>query len=238
MQKNIHEIRNGQALVEYALLIGGIALIIILTLSITGVSIRDIFCQVAGAIGSDACGQNCTLSFDDPSELDDWISQDAKLGYLTIENGQMCDSGSLGNLFAACAEGGLDGPGYSDFTITFDGININNKNNGLNAGLDLFFRMDKSGRNGYWFTYIPGRAVWFWKMVDGRLIPLKAAGVPSEWANEAELNFDIKAEGNTLSAYKDGQLILETNDDTFDSGIFGWRNKPGSTTCLGSIVVQ
>jgi Flp pilus assembly pilin Flp len=230
--------KSGQGMVEYALLLAVVALAVVLVLNTTGVSISDVFCRIAGSLGGGPCAETgCTLAFDDPAELDSWNARDAKNGNLNVEDGQLCNMGNQMNYFAACAEGGFDGGGYGDFTATLDGIKIDNYNNDLHPGFDFVFRADSNG-NGYWLSYSANaNRVLFWKQVNGVRILLDSAPVPAEMVNE-ELNIVLKAEGNTFSAYRDDQLILETSDDAYDSGIFGWRNKPGSSTCINEMVIQ
>lgn len=238
MPKSEHGMKRGQGLVEYALLLAVVVLATALLLNITGVSINDIFCRVVGSLGGEVCAEtSCVLAFDDPAELDSWNARDVKNGNLIIENSQLCNKGTQMNYFAACAEGGFDGEGYSDFTAILDGIKINKYDNDLNPGFDFVFRADDKG-NGYWLSYSAKvNRVIFWKQVSGVRILLDSAPVPAEWVNE-DLTFVLKVQGDTFSVYRDNQLILEVSDDTYDSGAFGWRNKPGSSTCIDGIVIQ
>jgi Flp pilus assembly pilin Flp len=238
MQIHKHEKSDGRALVSYALILVSVALAVILVLAITGTNTREIFCRMTGAIGGDMCEQQrCALAFDNPTELDAWNAQDARLGNLTVEDGQLCNKGNQINYFAACAAGGFEGEGYGNFTATLDGIQISNYENGRHPGFDLVFRADGQG-NGYWFTY-SGKAnqIIFWKQINGYRVRLDSARVPAEWVDE-ELNFVLATEGDTFSAYRDDQLILETSDAAYDSGIFGWRNKPGSATCINGMEIE
>ena len=239
MPKHIRNTTRGQGLVEYALVIVGIALAAILIMRVTGVRVSDIYCQAAGALGAEgACAQTgCSLAFDDASTLDDWNAWDAKIGNLTVEDGKLCNTGNQMNYFAACAEGGFDGAGYSDFTATLDGIQINNYNNGLHPGFDFTFRSDGQG-NAYWLTY-SGKAnsILFWKQVNGTRILMGSEPVPSSWVNE-ELTLKLTVEGNTFSAYRNDTLIISVSDDAYDAGFFGWRNKPGSSTCINGMIIQ
>ena len=229
---------TGQGMVEYALLIAGISLVAILGLRITGTSVSDIFCRVAGNLGAETCAQTgCTLAFDDPAILADWNSWDAKIGNLTVEDGKLCNTGNQMNYFAACAEGGFDGAGYDDFTATLDGIQINNYQDSPNPGFDFVFRTDGAG-NGYWLTYSAMvNKVIFWKQVNGVRIRLGQQSVPASWVNE-EMDLVLDVSGDTFSVYRDDKLLLETSDDAFQNGFFGWRNKSGSSTCIDEILIQ
>ena len=221
---------NGQAIVEYALIIVGISLAALLALNLMGISIKDVYCTVAGALGSAACADQhiCAFTFDNSSDLDGWVGYDVGRN-LTIENGVLCNSGASWNFFDGC-ESNMD---QSDFTANLSGIRLTNT--GLpNPGFDFMFRMDAKG-NGYWFTYNTAHdAFIFWKWVDGIRIPLSSAKVPDDWGTQ-ELDIQIAADGDTFTASKDGQVILQAVDDTYTDGKFTWRNKPGSITCIDEI---
>ena len=229
---------SGQGLVEYALIFVGVALVVIIILSIAGTSLGDVYCQIIGGLGSQSCGgelsdsgSKCDSSFDDPSDLENWAGT-GKDDYLTIENGKVCNSGPRRSYLNGCSEDFGD----SDFSVDLKGITIEKTSNG-NTGFDYWFRA-QDDNNGYHFTYnSKHNLVRFWKQVDGKWIRLSTKNVPSDWGNQ-ENDFQIQVEGNTFTAYKDGEPILQATDGAYTQGKYGIRNKPGSKTCFDDISFQ
>jgi Flp pilus assembly pilin Flp len=228
-KKNRTHKENGQGVIEYALIAAGVAVVTILILSMMGVSVQSVYCQAITGLGGSGCG--CSSTFDDPGELDTWTGGN-KDGNLTIEDGQICNAGSKKTYMNACTSDF----GTSDFTADLNGISIEKTGSG-NTGYDFMFRSPDE-KNGYQFTYNSKTNIFrFWKRVNGRWILLETTNVPSEWGSQP-LDVQLKVEGDTFSAYKDGELIIQASDDTFTEGQYGIRNKPGSKTCFDEIDVQ
>ncbi len=123
-----------------------------------GVSIREVYCQVAGALGSQSCAdQKCAYSFDDASDLDSWVGGDVGKS-LQVEDGYLCNSKTKYNFFSGCSED-MD---QSDFTVNLSGINVS-KTGSNHSGIDFMFRTDEMG-DGYRFAYNTKRNwVTYWK---------------------------------------------------------------------------
>ena len=220
----------GQGLVEYVLVLALIGLVVSLSLSVTGTSVREIFCDIGSGLGGQGCG--CTSAFDDPAELDDWGGS-GKEDYLTIEGGKACNSGPKASFLNSCSKDF----GSSDFTADISGVSIDHIGNG-NRGFDFLFRSQDED-NGYHFTYnSKSHLIRFWKRVNGKWILMSSKKAPSQWSQQPELNFQVKVEGDTFTAYKDGEAILQASDDAYTEGEYGIRNKPGSKTCFDDISVQ
>jgi len=234
--KQYSKYESGQGLIEVALILVLAAVAALLALNTMGVGLKDVYCQVVGGIGGPVCeafedGVTCTSSFDDPSALDDWEGK-SKDKYLSVEDGKMCNSGTTKSFFNGCSEA----VGDSDFTANLNGITIEETKKGY-VGVDFWFRAQDEN-NGYRFTYnSKGNFVRFWKNVNGKWISLQKTSVPSDWGNQ-ELDFQIQAEGDTFTAYKDGTPIIQASDDAFTEGKYGLRNKTGSKICIDEITVQ
>ena len=225
--------QKGQGAVEYALILVAVALAAVLALNATGTSVRDLFCQASSSMGGEGCSSNtCTLSFDDPAVLDSWSGR-AVDRTLTVEDGNLCNTSSHFSYFEACGED----IGKGDFTANLSGINIERIGNNKHPGIDFMFRTDESA-NGYRFSYsAKANRVLFWKRFSTKWMLLSSARVPAEWGDE-ELNFQVKVVGDNFTAYRDGEEILQASDDGYTEGMFGWRNKPGSHSCIGEISIQ
>jgi Flp pilus assembly pilin Flp len=222
---------NGQGVVEYALIAAGVAVVTMLILSMMGVSVRDVFCEVNSTFGGEGCG--CTMGFDDSSDLDGWTGADVGKT-LGVQNGQLCNTNSRHSFFSACNSGDAQ----SDFTANLSGIDINPKGNNSHPGFDFLFRTDGNTSNGYWMSYsAKANRITFWKGVNGKRVFMTTQRVPADWVNGG-LDLQLKAEGDTFTVYQDGEQIMQASDSTYTEGKFAWRNKPGSSTCIDEMSIS
>ncbi|NQU63315.1 MAG: hypothetical protein HQ517_03380 [SAR324 cluster bacterium] len=220
----------GQGLVEYVLITALIGLALFLSLRVTGTTVRELYCDIGSGLGGQGCG--CTSAFDDPAEIDDWGGSN-KEGFLTIEDGKICNSGPKSSFLNSCSKDF----GSSDMNADISGVSIETIRGG-NSGFDFLFR-SQDENNGYHFTYnSQDHLIRFWKRVDGRWILLSSKRSPVEWSQQPELDFQVKVIGDTFTAYKDGEAVLQASDDAYAEGQYGLRNKPGSKTCFDNISVQ
>lgn len=229
---------QAQALVEYALILVAIAVVVILGLSVAGVSVREAYCAVAGGLGDTVCDsiRECTFAFDDGSDLDGWSGGDADA--LSVEDGRACITGDgrgADSYFNhRCARALTAG----DYSIRLDDVTVDRAvQNNQNTGFDVWFRA-QDDRNGYLFIYNSRTDyIRFWKIVEGRWIKLSQARTPSSWRDQA-LDFRVDVSGDTFTAYKDGERVLQASDDGYTTGQVGMRNKPSSKSCIGGMVVD
>ena len=232
--KNLYK-DKGQGLVEYALIVIGIALTVILVLNLTGVQINELFCRITGALGGQTCeekavleAKGCSISFDDASDTESWNGKDVNSQF-TFENGKMCNTGKSFNFFESCEESKID----QDFTVYLKGITIE-RTGTKETGVDFMFRTDDS-RNGYRFSYSSSsNVIIIWKRVSNKWVMIDYSLTPQEWGNES-VDFKLEVKGDTFKTYKDDELLLVVNDDTYGDGKFAWRNKPGSKSCIDEI---
>ena len=232
--QNRNRAEHGQGIVEYALIIAAVALVAVLALKATGTSVSEIFCRVTGGVGGAACAEPdvCTMNFDDPADLNNWTGWDVGRT-LGVSEGKLCNSGTQFNYFNAC---GNSQP-TANFVANLNGIEIDPLDNDLHPGFDFVFRSDDQ-RQGYRFSYsAKSNVVVFWKGLGSTWVLLEHARVPADWV-EQELSFQVKVEGDTFTAYKDGEQVLQATDDEYADGIFGWRNKPGSSSCIDGMSIQ
>jgi len=139
-------IKNGQGLVEYALLLVLLVVGVILIMSLMGVSISDLYCSAANAIGGGtACNEQeiyCQDNFD--GDLSGWQAS----GNLSLKNGQLCFGNGLRSMNKCSMK--LD---QSDYVISMNDVNLSKGN-----GYGVYFRttVDNNGLDGYIFQYDPG----------------------------------------------------------------------------------
>ena len=230
MQNNKKE--SGQGLIEYASIAMMVGLAVILILNLTGANVQEVFCRVSRGLGGSNC--RCSFNFEDGSDLSDWEGEHSE--DFIIENGEACIVGNGKNartfLNSCAAEFGTD-----DFKLTVSDITIDSGAGNDNEGFDIWFRA-QDDQNGYHFTYnSKTNVIRFWKRVDGKWIQLATKKVSSEWATQ-EIDFEIVVEGDNFTALKDGEVVLQASDSTFQEGKVGLRNKPSSKTCIGDLSVD
>lgn len=225
----------GQGLVEYALILAGIALAVILTLNITGVSVRDVYCRVADSLGGKACDDACSFAFDSDADLDAWEGKATE--HLTLEDGKVCITGDGKNANSYLNPSCSERLSSDDYQIALSDVSVEKETGTNNTGLDTWFRA-QDDKNGYLFIYNSRtNYVRFWKIVNGKWIKLSEKKVPSEWSSQS-LDFQVDVSGNTFTAYQGGQKILTASDSAYPSGQVGIRNKPSSKSCIGDISVK
>lgn len=230
MRKKTSE--NGQGLVEYALIFVGVSLVIILILSLMGTSVGQVYCQAVQGLGGAGCG--CSFTFNDGDDLGDWTGSSPES--FGIEQNKACITGN-GNQALTFLNSCSSDLGSDDFVVSLEAVTVDRVvDNNKNTGLDVWFRA-QDDQNGYHFTYnSKGNFVRFWKRVDGKWIRLAHAKVSSDWANQ-ENDFQIRVAGDSFTAYRNGQEILQAADGAYQEGKVGLRNKPSSKSCVGSLSV-
>jgi hypothetical protein len=234
----IRQNQHGQGTVEYALILIGVSIVVILTLNIAGVSLRDVYCQVVSGLGDAGCknGSDCRFSFDDSESLDAWDGENKE--NMFIENGKACIAGDGKSARSYLNSKCVSNLGSNDYIIDLSDITVEKTaENNKNTGFDVWFRA-ADDQNGYLFVYNSRtNYIRFWKIVDGRWIRLSQSKVSEEWKNQ---EFDIKIEVSEgkFTAYKDGEAVLQATDNAYIEGQIGIRNKPSSKSCVGNIVIE
>jgi hypothetical protein len=74
------------------------------------------------------------------------------------------------------------------------------------------------------------------KYVNGRRSTLKTGSVNVLSGQWQELRVEVS--GNQIRGFLDGQLVVETSDDTFTSGKVGLWTKADSVTCFDDVEVR
>jgi Flp pilus assembly pilin Flp len=215
---------SGQGLVEIGLIIVLVAMVSVLALSATGTSLREIYCNVISGLGIENA---CTDAFlEDFSDISDWHKS---WGNCDVSNGELC-----------CNRwGGIFNTEYSgeDYTIDVGKANLAKGN-----GYGVWFRAQDYDRpEGYIFQYDPGYAggaFLFRKWVDGHEL--------RPFAVQRDRNFDwhgadhqvqIVANGNTFTAYVDGEEVLTATDDTYQEGGVGVRTWDRTQACFDDLMI-
>ena len=225
---------TGQSITEYAIILALVVLVVILVLSVTGVSVQKVFCSVLRGLGGSGAGCSSTYCQDNFNDMANWSD---KTGW-TVRNGQLCNvqNNPYTPNVNSCSQA-RDLP--SDYEVTVDFANLTS-----GAGYGIFFRTQTtSPLNGYIFQYDPGlgNAFLFRKWVNGaELAPMQPVYYPPSsfvWLN-APHKIKISAQGSLLRAYVDGLLVLSVTDSTYTSGGTGLRSWDSTSVCFDSFAIN
>jgi len=222
---------SGQGLVEYALILVLVSLVVIGSMSAMGISLRDVFQNITDAFNGskavDALQNFYTNTFDE--DMSDWTTAKWKKnfgGRWRVQDGKL-----VGDRFAATF---LDDFDQEDYTLTATGITFDNdKKNWLGGG--LFFRTDPDTGNGYVFEIEKRNnghdtEIYFRKWINGYQIdpPLASAPIPAGFDFDNLTDIQIQVDGETFTAFMDGNQVLQTSDSTYKSGTVGVASNDGS----------
>ncbi len=225
-------------MVEYSLLITAVALTAVGILSLLGVQVGTVLCDVAEGLGTKAMC-NSLLFFDDFSQgRDRWRSfygHDDNWTFTTDDNPKLCHTGSGGDVLLA------NGSEGSNYKVTTD-ANLTSGN-----GYGLFFRTTKNENDrieGYTFQYDPGyRGGQFImrKWVNGYELwpPFATASPPSgyDWHN-TDRKVEVDVNEDVFTVFIDGQEVLVGTDDSFPEGGAGIRSWSSSNACFDNFTVE
>jgi len=214
-----------QAHIEYVLILALMGGIVALSLATTGTSVRDIYCTVAGTLADQPA--SCMHYFvEDFSGLDAWTIVN---GNWRIENGQLCGGGREGRMFIPLS--------YSNYAIRIRVALLQQGN-----GYGVYFRATNFDRvDGYTFQFDPGYAssFIFRKWVRGNeLSPFAVARAPgfNWWGTSYQIA--VLVNGNTFTAYVDGNQVLTGRDDTYTHGGVGFRTWDASQVCFDDLSID
>jgi Flp pilus assembly pilin Flp len=223
MKHIIRQFQKGQGLVEYGLLLFLVAVAVILALNVAGVSVQDMYNQAMADLRGDKCAPLARAG-------NEWDASDDKFwkGGITSQQGG----------YKACPLCGGLLPGFSgsDYQLDLSGVQVKNTNPTWN-GYGITFRAEngKKGLNGYMFEVEkvnknnPTR-IYFSKWVNGVQIKpyIKMLNLTSDidWNNPP--NMSVKVEGDTFTAYMDGQQVLQGKDKTYTKGGAGVFSNAGT----------
>jgi fructan beta-fructosidase len=238
MKQSIFTDQHGQGLAEYGLLLTAVALTAVGILSLLGVQVSDLFCQVADELGGEGSCDNL-LFFDDFSDggaqWHSFFGHDDNWTFNDGDNPNLCHTGSGGDVILA------DGSEGSDYTINTD-ANLSSGN-----GYGLFFRTSQNdnGRiEGYTFQYDPGYGGGQFimrKWVNGYELwpPFATANAPQgyDWRN-VDRQVEVDVSGTVFTAKIDGEEVLVGSDDSYTEGSAGLRAWSSSQACFDNFSVK
>lgn len=227
---------RGQGLVEYALLLLLIGTAVVLGVSLTGVSLTDVYNDALDdfrlGYSSEACAPLAQAG-------EGWQALKDKfwMGGITGADGayEVCPlcGGLLPNNFG------------SDYSVALNGVGVKNVRSTWN-GYGIAFRssFDKNGLNGYMFEIEQVNknqpvTAYFSKWVNGKQIrpPLSSLNLSSsfDWGNPPD--FRIDSQGDSFTAYLDGAPVLSAKDSTYTDGSVGVISNQGTQLTFEDLFV-
>jgi hypothetical protein len=228
---------RAQGLLEYALIIALIAVVAILGLSLTGVSMQGAFCEMITGFGMqvDACGV-CTTGFDNEEDLAGWTGEGED--NIRMKDGKAC-FGQTGGLLSSHHNPCSQSLGSRDFTLTFEDLHMDYKY-GQPYGLDGFNLgfLEQDANNGYAVYYFPRYNLLFLnKKVSGVNVVLDSRYVSPDWRDDT-FDLTVKVKGDTITVHKDDTPVLSATDSTFREGDIGLGGRMFSSACVDGISVS
>ncbi len=209
---------KGQGVLEYALLLLLLGAALVTVLSATGTSLTEAYCLTVSLFNENAC----------QTDLVDW---ELYSGDCTANGAQVCCS-NYGYIFSNDYQG-------ENYTINVSGADLSE---GMGYGIYFRTTRENGSFNGYNFQYDPGYAggaFLFREWVNGHeLSPFGREDQSAfDWyAKPRDLTIDVN--GETFTAYVDGEQVLTGSDESFGNGGVGVRVWGGSELCIDSISVQ
>lgn len=218
-QNNLKNKELGIAIKEYSLILSLVALSVVVILAVLGGSVAGVFEQVVDPmLTPPAQGQpDWSDDFEDPT-LPGWDWN--RTGGRQTNNGQIV-VGPRGEI-----RGFSGDPEWANYIVQVRAILY--KGNGYG----VYFRAkgEPNTINAYIFQYDPGYdrphgSFLFRKIVNGRERgPFARVRAPSgyEWYNIWR-DIQINVQGDTFTAYIDGQPVLQASDSSYPAGRVGLR---------------
>ncbi len=227
MQRTLRRKQLGQSIAEIGAIIGLGALAVMLVLSNVGTSTSNDLCRVTNAMGAnETCGSLFSENF---NSLDAW--QHVR-GRWDLKNGQLCGGPGEGRIFTS-----IDGNNYR---VKIDKSMLHRGN-----GYGVFFRTQNVEKvSGYSFQYDPGYGAGEFvirKWVNGYEIsrPIARGRAPAnyDWY-DTNRTIELDVNGDTFTAYVDGEPVVTATDSTYPEGGIGFRTWSNTRACFDDITVE
>jgi Flp pilus assembly pilin Flp len=224
---------SGQTILEYALVIAVVILVLILSFPGLHQPILDVFNRYQEVIDESAQQWSSTYIVfqEDFHSADNWTSTRGQFD--VDEQGRFYNTQNGENRSFMDYQG-------NDFQMSIDVAHLTE-----GQGYGVWFRANdidaSSGINGYTFQYDPGYgngAFLFRKWENGHeRSPFGRIDVGDfEWYEEHEITLQV--EGNTFTAFVNGEPVITAQDDTYDAGTVGLRTWGSSRAYFDDILIE
>ncbi len=197
--------QKGQGLVEYGLILTLISLISVGAMSLTGTTIKDVYCGISEKLSGDKNCQSYYFFDDFEGDLSNW---NVVHGTWDIIDGKLhTKSAGEGQIFTDIDQ--------KEYEVELGDVNLKSGD-----GFGVVFKAeDTEAFNGYTFQYDPGYAggsFIFRKWANGHeFAPFARNDVSDfDWYN-TDHDIKVSVNGGQYTAYVDDQIVCQGYDDTW-----------------------
>ena len=219
----------GQGLIEFAVIIALVAITSVVVISKVGTKVADLNTSIADQLVLPA-GESGPLSLLSGFGMaSDWKNYQGN-GSWTLDNGTLCTSGDSKIINQAAMP--------KDYRISLNNAKLTSGN-----GYGVMFRLEKSGYaySGYGFMVDPGLNNQFvfrkYNFNGIEQAPLSTAKFPAGFDKYAQHKVDVVVQGDTFTAYVDGNQVLTAKDSSYASGQVGLRSIINAKACFNGFSV-
>lgn len=230
-------LQQGQGAVEYALIIVAVVVAVILAITLFGDELAQVYCQVAGELGGEACGVvSASYCEDEFANNKDWEFTRSGEDSWTFDDGLMCMTKNTYRdyAFSTCSQGMPS----DDYVIHLTGATLTSGN-----GYGVYFRLQGVSEtpSGYVFQFDPGASGFvFRRWTNGveRTIAYKR-DLTYDYYGEPH-DIDIQVIGDRFEAYLDGEFLLSATDSTYPIGTggVGFRTWSNARVCFENLTID
>ena len=229
--------QKGQGLIEYGLIIALGTVIILSSLGLFGLNIKDVYRRIWASLMGGSNTINLFTDQFDNTDLWSVLKNDFWHGDWDIEDGKLVGS-ELASIF-------LNGFSGTDYAVTVDSVSLSKIHSSWN-GFGVFFRTSNvDNLDGYIFeiekvsSSDPGMIV-FRKWENGNQIetPIASTSIPADfdWDNPGDVRIEV--EGDTFTAYINDTQVLQATDDTWSEGGVGLAANYGTEFSTDSLSID
>ena len=217
LQKQSSE--RGQGVAEYALVVVLVAIALVVVLILLGEDLSGVYCSIANKLGADSCEVTESTAYCEEAlnNSKGWEFTRKGDNYWDVSDGKMCviHDTFRDYAFNTCSQ---DLPS-DDYIIRMSGVDLT-----AGPGYGVFFRLQDVSEtpSGYAFQYDAGaHGFVFRKWTNGAEKTLAYRSRKDYEFYDVPRDIEVHVEGDTFSAYVDGNLVLTTSDSTYPTGDAG-----------------
>ncbi|PDV99692.1 family 16 glycoside hydrolase [Candidatus Chloroploca asiatica] len=241
-QQPLHR-RSGQSLVEIGALLALVSLTAILGLSMIGVNLRTVMCQIANGLGADEqCEELSNLLFRD--SFDNLNAWPTKYGNWNVEGGKLCGGPGAGSIYRPVEADNYRIKVDQSMLVSGDGYGVFFRASNFDVPGTSGSARFVGQLNGYSFQYDPGYAKGEFiirKWTNGtEASPIKRVQAPPDYLwRGADRQIELEVVGDTFAVSIDGEEILRVTDQNpYMSGGMGFRTWANSKACFDDLGVE
>ncbi len=243
MEQQVKRHCAGQGVIEYVLLLALLAVVAVLALSAMGVSLQNVLGEVVSALGALGGEQPPLCEVFYQSQFDRGINEWYQLkGGLWRGRWRNIAGKMVGDPLAAAL---LKSVNRDDYVLTAESVGLTKIRDSY-QGFALIFRARALANDleGYMFEFEKKNAadpglMYFSKWVRGFQVfpPLASVAVPANFDWNKVQQMRVIVQGDTFTAFINGQEVLRVRDTTYAQGYVGMAVNYGSRATVSNVSV-